>query len=94
MAEIVRAPAALRDLDEIWDYIARDNVAAADKSLRRIRERCELVAKQPLSGHIRDELGENVRCFIVGKYVVFYRPFDRGIEVIRVIHGSRDTQEL
>ena len=94
MAEIIRSPAALRDLDEIWDYIAQDNVAAADKLLRRIHERSELVAKQPFSGHTRPEFGQNIRCFIVGNYVVFYRPFPRGIEIIRVVHGARDIQEL
>lgn len=35
-----------------------------------------------------------VRCFIVGKYVVFYRPFERGIELIRGIHSPRDIHEL
>ncbi len=61
MAEINRSPAALRDLDEIWDYIAQDNVAAADNLMRRIHERGELVAKQPLSGHSRAEFGERIR---------------------------------
>lgn len=36
-----------------------------------------------------------MRSFPVFRYVVFYRPLDDGITVVRVLHGSRDleTQE-
>ncbi|MGB8353529.1 MAG: type II toxin-antitoxin system RelE/ParE family toxin [Chthoniobacteraceae bacterium] len=27
---------------------------------------------------------------IVSKYLIFYRPIDDGIELIRVLHGARD----
>lgn len=29
-----------------------------------------------------------------GDYLIFYRPVDRGIEVVRVIHGARDIEAL
>lgn len=94
MPRIVRSPTAQQDLDQIWDYIARDSVDAADRLLDRIQERCELVARQPLSGHAREELGLNVRCFVVGNYVVYYRPIRRSIEIVRVLHGARDISSL
>jgi len=28
------------------------------------------------------------------QHVVFYRPVQRGIEIIRVVHGSRDLEAL
>jgi toxin ParE1/3/4 len=30
----------------------------------------------------------------VGNYVVFYRPIENGIEVVRVLHGRRDIAAL
>ena len=27
-------------------------------------------------------------------YLIFYRPTERGVEIIRVIHGSRDIEDL
>ena len=31
---------------------------------------------------------------VVGRYVVFYLPLSRGIEVVRVLHGSRDIESI
>jgi plasmid stabilization system protein ParE len=42
----------------------------------------------------REELAPNLRSSHVGKYIIFYRPEDEGIEVIRVIHGHRDIPKL
>jgi toxin ParE1/3/4 len=75
---------------EIWLHVARDNPAAADRLLERIDERCQLYAEQPLMGEARADLGQALRCFPVGDYVVLYRAMDEGIEVILVIHGARD----
>jgi toxin ParE1/3/4 len=44
----------------------------------------------PASGRLRDELRPGVRSFPVGSYVVFYRAVAGTIEVLRVLHESRD----
>jgi toxin ParE1/3/4 len=44
----------------------------------------------PLAGRARPELAENVRSFPVGNYVIFYRPLQDGIEIVRVLSGYRD----
>ena len=41
-------------------------------------------------GRKRDELLPNLRSFPVGSYLIFYHPINQGIEVVRVLHGSRD----
>jgi len=41
-------------------------------------------------GDPRPDLGENIRCFPVGNYVVIYRPLGDGIIVLLVIHGAMD----
>ena len=34
----------------------------------------------------------NLRSFPAKGYVIFYQPTDDGIEIFRVLHGSRDIQ--
>ena len=92
MARVVRTSAAERSLEEIFDYIGRQNHSpvAAARFLRRIANKCEVFATQPLSGEARPDLGANVRCFPVGDYLVLYQPLEDGILVLLVIHGARD----
>ena len=94
MAEVSRTRTALRDLDEIWDFIARDNPDAAGRMIDRIAERCQLYAEQPLLGAACPQLATDPRQFPVGNYVVFYQPRDDGILVVRVLHGARDIPSV
>ncbi len=41
---------------------------------------------------MRPDLGRDVRCFSVQNRIVIYRPLDDGIQVLLVVHGSRDLQ--
>jgi len=95
MPEVIRSPAALRDLDELWDVIARENPAAAEKVLRTIEQKCRLLAGNPMLGEAWPELGEDIRFFTVRRtWVIIYRPADEGIELVRVVHGARDIPSL
>jgi toxin ParE1/3/4 len=82
--------AAKSDLNEIWIYIAQDNPDAADKFIRAIVSRFPKFATMPEFGRRREELSPRLRSFPVGRYVIFYRPMENGIEVVRVLHGARD----
>jgi toxin ParE1/3/4 len=66
------------------------NPVAADRFLGVLDETCELLAHHPLIGRARPELGENVRSFPVGNYLVFYVPRADGVDIARVIYGGRD----
>ena len=94
MARVTHAPLALRDLGDIWDYIAIDSIAAADRFLDRIDGTCELLARHKDLGQLRSEIAAGVRSFVVGNYVLFYRSTDDGIELARVIHAARDVDAL
>lgn len=45
-------------------------------------------------GELCPDLGEGIRIFAFGKYVVIYRPLDDGIDVLRVFQGHRDYPTL
>ncbi len=45
-------------------------------------------------GRARPELPSGLRSFPVGNYLILYRPTDYGVEIVRVVHGSRDIEAL
>jgi len=88
------APEARADLDEVYDYVAKESLSAADELIETFQERFRLLATQPLMGQARPELGRSLRSFTVGNYVIFYRPAEGGIEVAKIIHSARDIEAL
>ena len=79
------------DYDEIWSYIAVRNLDAADRSLvLQFDATLAVIASAPKMGRETGELAANLRCFPVGSYLIFYRPIEDGIQLIRILHGARD----
>jgi len=90
MARITQAPAAKADAVEIWAYIAQDNPDAADRLLNRFDDLFCLLASQPFLGKRIEELAPNLRVIPTGSYLIFYRPTEDGIEIVRILHAARD----
>ena len=94
MKRFYLAAQAQIDLDEIWLFIAEDNPAAADRFHDQLLSKFLILAEHPLIGHAREELRPNMRSFPVGRYVVFYRDSSEHIEIVRVLHGARDIENI
>jgi toxin ParE1/3/4 len=94
MGQTQRTVPAERDLLEIWVHIAEESFEAADRLLDTIDETCRKLADTPGLGRRREELAAGLRSFPVGNYVIFYRPIEDGIEVVRVLHGARSIENL
>ncbi len=93
MARILRTPAAIWDLDGIWDYIAGDNADAADRMIDVLNERLELLSNNPEIGELQPKLANGTyRRFTCRNYVIYYRPIEDGIVLARVLHGARDCE--
>ncbi len=92
MAQIRRRPQAQDDILEIWDYIAEGSKIEADRWVDKLDKKFALWATQPMMGRARVELAPRVRSVAFGRYVVFFEPLADGIDVIRVLHGSRDIE--
>jgi toxin ParE1/3/4 len=53
-----------------------------------------MLAEQPEMGRVRDELLQGLRSFPVARYVIFYLTVPNGIDIVRVLHGSRDVNAI
>jgi toxin ParE1/3/4 len=92
---LFRTADAIADLDGIWDYIARDNPAAADRLIDELTERFALLLQNPEVGERQSLLADgSYRRSTCRNYVVYYRPISEGIVIVRVLHGARDHERL
>jgi toxin ParE1/3/4 len=91
---IIKRPLARRDLSEIWEYIADDNETQADAFVDLIDRKFQELAHHPNMGRSREELAECLRSFPIGRYVIFYRVMPEVVEIVRVLHGSRDLNAI
>ena len=94
MPRLLKRPEAESDLDEIWWYIAQDSPDNADRFLDRLQERFLALADFPKMGTRRDDIQAGLRSQPVENYLIFYFPLADGIEIVRVLHGSRDVENL
>lgn len=92
MPTLIVSPLAEEDLEEIWSFVAERDVEAADRLVDEITGRFDHLLAYPEAGRARHELLVNLRSLPVKRYVIFYQPTDDGVEIFRVLHGSRDVQ--
>ena len=95
MSRVLYAPEAETDVYDIAKHIAEEtDLPAAYRFLESIDETALLIATQPEMGRKREDLSPRLRSFPVGPFVLFYRATKGGIEIARVLRGSRDIPSL
>ena len=94
MPGIRRTAQAEADLIDLWLYIAQDNPSAADRLLDEIENKCSLLAANPQLGPARPDIAADCRYSPVGRYLILYRLIPEGIEIVRVVQGSRRLEDL
>jgi len=87
---VVYTAAALRDLDEIADWLALHYPAIAPAVERRIRAIVARIGRWPESAR-RSEKRPGVRVVPVGRYPyrIFYRVTNDTVEVLHIHHAAR-----
>ncbi|MER3587095.1 MAG: type II toxin-antitoxin system RelE/ParE family toxin, partial [Mastigocladus sp. ERB_26_1] len=83
---------AEQDLEDIWIYLAQQDELAGDKQIAQLLDRLPMLAQFPDMGRKRDDLLQGLRSFPVKPYIVFYTKITDGIEIVRVLHQSRDIE--
>jgi len=94
MRKIRIAEAAGDDLEEIWEYVAQSNPEAASKLIKVITRKFRLLLDRPQIGREEKRLLGTLRSFPVSSYIIFYKPFDDGVEISRVLHAARDLEKI
>ena len=92
------APDARQDIHECAEYFENHDYAIADRFREAIRKTVEMLCGNP-------ELGERFRKDLTGtirrrgilgfaNYLIFYRRQDSQLQVLRILHGARDYEQI
>ena len=102
MALVYKREAAKRDLIAQWVWYAENaSIEVADHFLATTESTAIMLAGQPEAGTrvfvTRSEI-QGIRRFPVSEpfdtMLLFYFPLQNGIDLVRVVHGSRDLLRL
>jgi toxin ParE1/3/4 len=90
-------PVAVDDLVSIFDWIANDSPTNAAAFLEKIDQRIGNLKTHPSLGHIpREEKlrHSGYRILVIESYLVFYIIRAKTVEIHRVVHGSRNLDDI
>lgn len=88
---------AREDLVQIRRYLAKESGSReiARRFLTKLRQQCQQIAALPgMMGRARPEGGEGMRSLPYGNYVIFFRYNNDFVEIVSIIEGHRDIEEL
>ncbi|HEY6431253.1 MAG TPA: type II toxin-antitoxin system RelE/ParE family toxin [Acetobacteraceae bacterium] len=93
---LLLSPRAVTDLEEIADYIARDNPVRAASFVAELEAKCRAIVETPALYPARTDLAPGLRMAVHGRYLVLYRdlPDENTVRVERVLHSARNLPRL
>ena len=84
-------PAAIADLDGIFDYtLERWGRDQAERYLRDIQRVCEGLASGDLPGRSADHVRKGYRKAASGAHMIYYRSEGETLIVVRILHQRMD----
>lgn len=98
--EIRKKPQAERDIEECFVFIGEDNLDIGVYFLVAVEESIEEIGRNPFIGKQRTFKSsqlQNLRMWMVkgfSNYQIYYTVKDETIEIIRVLHGARDIDDI
>ena len=87
-------PEAISDIESIVLTIAADNPVAAQNWYDRLYKTIETLGTMPEMGAPRFDVRPDMRLFPMGKYLILYRANEDSAEIVRVVNGAREWQDL
>ena len=92
---VVFTDPAEEDLEQIGDWIARNNPIRAGTFIRELRQACRTLDELPL-GHALVSRYEHtgIRRRVYGNYLIFYWVVGDEIQVLHILHGARDFEAI
>jgi len=90
VTRLVITPLAENDIEEIGDYIAKDNPNRAVSFIAELRGQCRKLALSPQAYRLRHELGNDVRASVYGNYMIFFNYDEKDVRILRILHSARN----
>ena len=89
--KVAYSPAAVAQINRAFDYIAKDNMAAARAFMTRVEAISSLLSQRPGLGRRTRKAGVQVVGLLPYRYLMFYKmlPERDEIRIIRVRHMRR-----
>lgn len=94
MRVIILQLEARQDLIQIREYISRDSIFYANKTIKEILKRANNLGYFPYMGKEVEIHGKKVRQIIYKSYKIFYKLKFNRIYILQVFHHSRDISNL
>ena len=93
--KVIYTPVAVDDMDEIFSYIAQDNISVAENMLEKLDAQIsKLETFLEMGSKLSDEdyklAQRGYRFIVVHPYMVFYQKINQTIIIYRILHGRRD----
>ena len=85
---------ASQDLNEISDYFLMQSIEAGDRFVTSFSQKCLLLARYPHIGKSYGQLKEGLRGLSLMNYIIFYRTIGNDVEILRVVSGYRNFQDI
>jgi toxin ParE1/3/4 len=88
------SPRARRDLEDIFNFIADHDEAAAERVILKIEKSIRLLGEKPFLGStllLPADLA--LRKVSVPPYLIFYRASEPIVQIVRVLDSSRDLRD-
>lgn len=88
--KVLWSPTAERNADAIWEYIAQDDIDAADRIRTALDAAAERLGIHPRLG--KSGRARKTRELVVAgtPYLLIYRVSPKKVEIARVLHGRQD----
>ncbi len=90
--KLIWSSEAFKDLDAIYEYIAKDSSIYAQRLIERIQSRGEQLVAFPKAGRKTPEMNRpDIREVLEGSYRIIYHlnEQDDEIEILTILHGAR-----
>ena len=83
------------DLEEIGDWIASHNPQRAYTFVRELRRVSLDIGRRPTAyAFVEHRRSNGIRRKIHGNYLIFYRIWHDGVEILHILHGARDYARI
>jgi len=93
--KVVITADALADLEQIGDYIDRNNPERARTFVAELVAKARSLADSPEAFPLVPRYaGYGVRRRVQGAYLIFYRVEESRVAVLHILHGARDYDAL